>query len=265
MFIVGIGIYICIPRMKILRNFAGHVYAVYALVVFVATMLVVFLPIWLISLLPEPRRARALHKVFRVWMGVYLPLIFCPVYRKGKEHFKRGSNYVVVINHNSLMDIPVSSPWIPGPNKTLAKAEMAKIPLFGVIYKAGSILVDRKREGSRRESFARMQETLDEGTHLCLYPEGTRNKTKEPMQPFFDGAFITAIKAQVPIIPGVIFNTGTVLPHNRKGWARPMPIHIHFLEAIPTVGLTTLDAASLKERVHELMKTYYITNKNKPT
>jgi hypothetical protein len=56
-----------------------------------------------------------------------------------------------------------------------------------------------------------------------------------------------------------------VLPHNRKGWARPMPIHIHFLEAIPTVGLTTLDAASLKERVHELMKTYYITNKNKPT
>ena len=251
--------------MKILRNFAGHVYAIYALLVFVATMLVVFLPIWLISLLPEPIRARSLHKVFRVWMGVYLPLIFCPVYRKGKEHFKRGTNYVVVINHNSLMDIPVSSPWIPGPNKTLAKAEMAKIPLFGVIYKAGSILVDRKREGSRRESFARMQEALDEGIHLCLYPEGTRNKTEEPMQPFFDGAFITAIKAQRPIIPGLIFNTGTILPHNRKGWARPLPIHIHFLEAIPTVGLTTLDAPSLKERVYNQMKTYYITNLNKPT
>ncbi len=261
---MGIGIYICIPCMKILKNIAGHVYAVYALLVFVATMLVVFVPIWLISLLPEPKRARALHKVFRLWMGVYMPLIFCPVYRKGKHHFAANENYVVVINHNSLMDIPVSSPWIPGPNKTLAKAEMAKIPLFGVIYQAGSILVDRKREGSRRESFARMQEALDQGTHLCLYPEGTRNKTKEPMQPFFDGAFITAIKAQRPIIPGLIFNSGCVLPQNKKGWAWPMPIHIHFLEPIPTVGLTTMDVVNLKERVHNLMKIYYITHLNNP-
>lgn len=264
-FIVGIAIYICIPRMKILKNIAGYVYAVYAMLVFVATMLVVFIPIWFISLLSEPSRARALHKVFRVWMGVYLPLIFCPVFRKGKHHFKKGSNYVVVINHNSLMDIPVSSPWIPGPNKTLAKSEMAKIPLFGVIYKAGSILVDRKREGSRRESFAKMQEALEQGTHLCLYPEGTRNKTKEPIQPFFDGAFITAIKSQKPIIPGLIFNTGTILPHNRKGWARPKLIRIHFLEPIPTVGLTTQDVTTLKEQVYNLMKTYYITNLNKPT
>jgi len=251
--------------MKILKNIAGHIYAIYAMLVFVATMLVVLIPIWLTSLLPEPKRAKILHKIFGLWMGFYMPLIFCPVFRKGKHHFTPGTNYVVVINHNSLMDIPVSSPWIPGPNKTLAKAEMAKVPLFGIIYKAGSILVDRKREGSRRESFARMQETLAQGIHLCLYPEGTRNKTKEPIQPFFDGAFITAIKAQCPIIPGLIFNTGTVLPHNRKGWARPMPIHIHFLEPIPTAGLSTLDVTSLKEQVHSLMKTYYITNLNRPT
>ena len=223
-------------------------------------MLVVWLPIFIISFFPEPYRARFLHPVFRVWMGVYLPLIFCPVFRKGKQNFKKGENYVVVINHNSLMDIPVSSPWIPGPNKTLAKTEMARVPLFGIIYKTGSILVDRKNESSRRKSFSRMQETLEMGIHLCLYPEGTRNKTKQPMQPFFDGAFTTAIKAQRPLMPGIIFNSAKVLPHDKKFWARPMPLRIHFLEPIPTKGLTLDDVSALKQRVHTIMESYYTTH-----
>ncbi len=244
--------------MKVIQNILGKIFAVYAALVFVATMLVVFIPILIISFLPEPARARALHPVFRVWMGVYMPLVFCPVFRKGKHHFKKGENYVVVINHNSLLDIPISSPWIPGPNKTLAKAEMARIPLFGVIYKAGSILVDRKNESSRRGSFGKMHDTLMSGINLCLYPEGTRNKSSQPMQPFFDGAFTTAVKAQKPVIPGVIFNTGKVLPAKKTFWMRPMPVHIHFLAPIPTAGLTTNDVPALKAQVHSIMESYYI-------
>lgn len=251
--------------MKKVRNIAGHVFAVYALLVFVATMVVVWLPIWLISLCKEPLRARLLHVVFKGWMSVYMPLIFCPVSRKGKQHFRKGERYVVVINHNSLMDIPISTPWIPGPNKTLAKVEMAKTPLFGVIYKAGSILLDRKKESSRRESFARMQETLDMGIHLCLYPEGTRNKTSAPLQPFYDGAFITAIRTQTPVLPGLIFNTGKVLPANKKFWALPTRVHIHFLEAVPTTGLGIEDVGMLKEKVRNLMETYYIANQKYPS
>lgn len=208
-------------------------------------------------------RARCLHPVFRLWMGVYMPLIFSPVIRKGKKNFKKGENYIVVLNHNSFMDIPVSSPWIPGPNKTLAKMEMSRIPLFGLIYKTGSILVNRKSDGSRRDSFAKMQETLDMGIHLCLYPEGTRNKTEQPMQSFFDGAFVTAVKSQKPLIPGLIFNTGRVLPAKKAFWARPLPIHIHFLEPIPTAGMTLNDVPALKDRVRTLMETYYTSRNNK--
>lgn len=170
---------------------------------------------------------------------------------------------MVVLNHNSFLDIPVSSPWIPGPNKTLAKSEMAKVPLFGVIYKTGSILVDRKNEGSRRSSFSKMQRALELGIHLCLYPEGTRNKSKQPMQQFFDGAFTTAVKAQRPVMPGVLFNTGRILPADKKFWLRPLPVHIHFLEPIPTAGLTLSDVPKLKEKAYNLMESYYTNNKNK--
>ncbi|MCB0697388.1 MAG: 1-acyl-sn-glycerol-3-phosphate acyltransferase [Chitinophagaceae bacterium] len=247
--------------MKFLAKIAGHIYFVLGLLLFVITMLIVFIPIWLISLLPEPQRAKALHPVFRLWMGVFMPLVGCPVSRKGKEHFKKGENYVVVTNHNSLVDIPVSSPWIPGPNKTLAKIEMSRIPIFGVIYKTGSILVDRKQENSRKKSFTDMQRMLDMGLHLCLYPEGTRNKTKEPIQRFYDGAFIAAIKAQKAIIPGVIFNTGRILPHDKTAWARPLRIRFHFLEPIPTAGLTMDDLPALKEKVHTIMTDHYLAHK----
>lgn len=249
--------------MNPLKRVLGHIYFIYAIILFAATMLVVVIPIWLTTLFTEPRRSQYLHPIFKLWMSVYLPLVFCPVRRRGKKNFKKGENYVVVCNHNSLADIPVSSPWIPGPNKTLAKSEMAKVPLFGVIYKAGSILVDRKKTNSRRESFTKMQETLQKGLHLCLYPEGTRNKTDQPLQPFYDGAFITAIKAQKPIIPALIFNTGRILPHNINGWAWPMAIPIHFLEPIPTAGLTLDDTIALKERVRTLMETYYVANRKK--
>jgi len=248
--------------MKQVKNILGHIYFFVGMLFFVITMLIVFIPIWIISLLPEPACSKALHVVFLGWMGIFMPLVGCPIIRKGKRNFKKGENYVVIVNHNSLVDIPVSSPWIPGPNKTLAKVEMARIPIFGVIYKAGAVLVDRKKENSRRESFMRMQKMLDMGIHLCLYPEGTRNKTGEPMQPFFDGAFKTAIKAQKPIMPGVIFNTGKILPHNKKFWARPSPIYFHFLEPVSTKGLTLDDTAELKERVYNLMKNYYVAQLN---
>jgi len=247
--------------MKFIGNILGRVFIVYALTVFLATMLVVYIPALIISFLPDPSKAKAIHKLFWIWMNVYMPLVFCPVKRTGKHYFKKGQQYIVVINHNSLADIPVSSPWIPGANKTLAKIEMSKIPLFGTIYKTGSILVDRKKGESRRESFHKMQETLDMGIHLCLYPEGTRNKTTEPLQPFYDGAFITAVKTQKPIIPGLIFNTGKILPHNRKIWARPLPVRIDFLEPIATEGLTLDDVPALKERVFGIMKDWYVTHK----
>jgi 1-acyl-sn-glycerol-3-phosphate acyltransferase len=222
-------------------------------------MILVFIPVWITSLFKEPRRSKALHPIFRVWMGVYLPLIGCPVRRKGLENFAAGENYVVVCNHNSLMDVPVTSPYIPGPNKTLAKAEMARIPLFGVIYKAGSILVNRKSDSSRRESVAKMQAALELGLHLCLYPEGTRNKSAQPIQPFYDGAFNTAVKAQRPIIPGVLSNNARILPQRPAMWAWPRPISFHFLEPVSTVGLTLEDVPGLKESIRSRMEQHYIS------
>jgi 1-acyl-sn-glycerol-3-phosphate acyltransferase len=161
---------------------------------------------------PDPQKTKWFCRYSGVWMGVFLPLAGCPLRIRGKEKFAKGQTYIVVCNHNALIDVPVSSPGIPGGNKTIAKIEFARIPIFGLMYQAGSILVDRKNENSRRESFTKMKEALDMGLHMCIYPEGTRNKTNEPLKPFHDGAFRLSLSTGKAIIPAIIFNSRKIMP-----------------------------------------------------
>ena len=136
------------------------------------------------------------------------------------------------------MDVPLTTPFIPGANKTIAKIEMAKIPLFGMIYRRGAVLVDRKSEESRKNSFVQMRDVLNMGLHMCIYPEGTRNKTSDPLQRFHNGAFKLAIDADKPILPVVIFNTAKVLPVGKGFYFWPVRIKMHFLPPVPPDSLT---------------------------
>ena len=143
-------------------------------------------------------------RVSKLWMNIWLHLVGCPVTVTGKENFKKGENYVVIFNHNAFLDVPLSAPFVPGPNKTIAKDSFAKVPVFGWFYKKGSVLVNRKNEKSRVKSYEAMRSVLLSGMHMCIYPEGTRNRTAQPMKPFYDGAFKLAIDAHKKIIPCVI-------------------------------------------------------------
>jgi 1-acyl-sn-glycerol-3-phosphate acyltransferase len=157
------------------------------------------------------------------------------------------------------LDIPLSCPYVPGANKTIAKKSFMKIPLFGWYYKKGSVLVDRKSESSRRQSFEAMRQVLKHGMHMCIYPEGTRNRTNEPLKKFYDGAFKLSVDTKSPIIPALIFNTKKALPVNKSFFFLPQKLKMLFLEPVPPDGLTS-DA--LKEKVFNIMKENYLRYSN---
>ncbi|HEX2535245.1 MAG TPA: lysophospholipid acyltransferase family protein [Chitinophagaceae bacterium] len=236
--------------MNILKNILARIMAVWALLTFVASLLLVALPTWIIGFWPEPKRSRMMHVIFVSWMDFFFLSIGLRRIIKGKNHFQKGQPYIVVCNHSSFMDVPLSSPGIPGPNKTIAKIEMARIPLFGLLYKRGSVLVDRKSEESRRHSYSKMKEVLNMGLHMCIYPEGTRNKTAAPLQRFHDGAFRLSVETGKPIIPALIFHTRKVMPINKTFYLWPHPIEMHFLAPVDPAGLSV---AELRDKVHGIM------------
>lgn len=159
------------------------------------------------------------------------------------------------------MDVPITSPGIPGANKTIAKNEMMKIPLFNIIYRRGSVLVDRNSDQSRRESYLRMKEVLELGMHMCIYPEGTRNKTNKPLKEFHEGAFRLAKDTHKPIMPAVLFGTARMLPTRGGMTFRPGKLEMHFLDPIQ---VTDDDSAKdLKDKAFRVMWDHYEANKDR--
>jgi 1-acyl-sn-glycerol-3-phosphate acyltransferase len=236
---------------SIFANIFGRIWAVWGLISFVVTFLIIFIPSMLSYLFKDEKKGQAYFiAVSKFWMDVWLLLIGCPVKVKGKEHFAKGNNYIVVYNHNALLDVPLSAPYIPGPNKTIAKASFTKVPIFGWFYKRGSVLVDRKDDRSRVKSFEEMKKTLRAGMHMCIYPEGTRNRTDQPLKPFYDGAFKLAVESKKQVIPCVIIGTNKAMPIHKSFFLLPTPLKMIFL---PPVSPEAVTAKAMKEIVYNEM------------
>ena len=236
-------------------NIFGRIWALWGLVSFLITFIIIFLPSMLSHTMEETKGQKYFVALSKLWMNVWLFLIGCPVKVSGKENFKPGMVYIIVFNHNALLDVPLSAPYVPGANKTIAKASFAKIPLFGMFYKRGSVLVDRTNERSRRKSFNAMKKVLAAGMHVCIYPEGTRNRSTEPIKPFYNGAFKLAMETQKAIMPCVIIGTKKAMPINKKFFLLPVKLKMHFLPAEASTDVTLQD---LKEKTFNVMVKDYV-------
>jgi 1-acyl-sn-glycerol-3-phosphate acyltransferase len=244
--------------MKLIKSIVARILAFWALLVFASTM---FLFIWfylICYVLPEPQKTRWHRQISRLWMSLFLFLCGCRFTITGKEQFDQTTNAIIVCNHNSLIDIPVSFPFLPRANKTIAKKSFSKIPIFGLIYTFGTVLVDRKDEKSRKKSIEEMKEVLNTGLDMLIYPEGTRNRTNEPLKSFHNGAFKLAIDTNKPIIPVVLLNTKKILPAKPAMYFTPGKIQMDILPAIYPDGHSI---ESLKNKVYETMATHYLSNK----
>ena len=113
--------------------------------------------------------------------------------------------------------------------------------------------VDRSSKEARNASKVRMLNELKQGISILIFPEGTRNRTKNPLIPFYDGAFELAIEAQVPILPVVLTNIRKI---NRVDTllVQPGTLEITHLPPIDTKGLSIHQLEELKQRTFDVMK-----------
>ncbi len=242
--------------MRIIKNILGGIWAFWGLVTFIVTFLIIVGPSMLSYLYKDYKKGQDFFiAVSRVWIRFWLFIIGCPLKVVGKENFKNGENYIVVYNHNAFLDVPLSAPFIPGGNKTIAKDSFAKVPIFKWFYKRGGIMVNRKDEKSRVKSYDAMKSILQQGIHMCLYPEGTRNRTGKPLKEFYDGAFKLAIDTKKQIIPCVLLGTNKAMPINKSFYLKPTKLKMIFL---PTVSSENIDTKSLNKKVFDMMYEVFV-------
>jgi 1-acyl-sn-glycerol-3-phosphate acyltransferase len=229
------------------KYFQGF-YTAYVILLFVATLFVVLPFYLLLSLLPQPGKAywRLTHLWARAWslLAGMRPRIY------GSWPAKESS-YVIVANHVSYIDPVALFAVVPFVFRPLAKSEIARAPLFGLIYARIAILVDRSSVRKKAESMRQLQAVLQSGTSIFVYPEGTFNETEAPTLPFYDGAFRLAIEHQVPVLPIVFPDTKNRWHYSAWWKLSPGKNRVYVLDPVSVKGMQLNDVAALRDKVRQ--------------
>jgi 1-acyl-sn-glycerol-3-phosphate acyltransferase len=167
------------------------------------------------------------------------------------ELIRTGEPRIFVCNHVSWFDVLAVAATLPR-GKFVAKAELAKIPVFGFGMRALQMIeIERTNRKSAFASYELAARRIRAGTPVVVFPEGTRGFSYA-LRPFKKGPFVLAITAGVPIVPVAVYGTMEVM---RKGRLRVLPgvVDLHFLEEVPMEGYSYEDRDKLAAIVRDRM------------
>lgn len=240
--------------MLLLRPFR-LLYGLLAATLFAVSLLIV-VPVYFLvfTFFSEKRAPHIAHKyISRSWAKIFYIIFLIRVKVKGRELIDKNKTYVFVANHLSQLDIPAYAIACRNTIRFLAKIELTKIPLMGWVIHKLYLSVDRSNKEARHRSMLNMRKSIEDGISVFICPEGTRNRTSEPLLPFKDGAFRLAIEAQVPLAVLTVIDSQKLLSPLRPVELAPGIIHAIWDAPIDTRGMTEADVPLLKEKARALM------------
>jgi 1-acyl-sn-glycerol-3-phosphate acyltransferase len=221
------------------------------------TMIVLTPPLAAVSIVSRAfgvpdRPGRPYRWVTHVWSRAVLWAAGVKIRLHDAERMGDGlTPLIFASNHVSWFDVFALAAVLPRA-AFISKAELMRIPIFGRGSQAlGTVPIERANRKSAFASYERAATSVRAGLSLAVFPEGTRGTTYA-LRPFKKGPFVLAIAAAAPVVPVIIHGTMSVMP--KGSWRiRPGTVDLHFLEAIPTEGLTYEDRDALMRRVHDRM------------
>lgn len=223
----------------------------FALALFTVIYFIPFAVLFFLTVLFDRERA-LLHRASRWWaLGIFR---LCPMWRirvEGREKIDRTRPWVVVTNHQSMLDIPLMY-VLPFNFKWVSKKEVQRMPIFGwVLRMHGDIPVERGSRQSAKRMMERSTERLERGTSIIVFPEGTRTRTGE-IGRFKDGAFYVAKHAGTGILPVVLDGNWSLI----NGWRLRMPhtFRVRVLDPVEAGEVAAQEVRTLASRTEASMK-----------
>ena len=130
---------------------------------------------------------------------------------KGEKNVPKDTAVLYVGNHRSYFDIILTYVRVPRPTGYVAKLEMKRIPLLNVwMHHLHCLFLDRSNIKEGLKTILKGVEKAKSGISICIFPEGTRNRSDQDFLPFHEGSFKIAEKADVPVIPITMVGTNRI-------------------------------------------------------
>lgn len=235
-------------------------------VLFVVIFLIISIPVqfilWIVSLFNKRISDRcslsfvqgALRIVY-VLSGVKLTVV-------GKENIPADRPVLYIGNHRSIYDVVVSYPQFPTLTGIISKKSMANIPIFSIWMKRlYCLFLDREDPRQGLQTILTGIEQIKSGISMCVFPEGTRNRTLEPLIPFHAGSFKLAEKTGCPIIPMAITNSADVF-ENHMPCLKKTHVILQFGTPIETTDLDRDAKKHLPDQTAAKIREMLLDNQN---
>lgn len=217
---------------------------------FTIVMFVIFTVVWALTVLFDRNRV-VCHHLSRFWSKTIYWL--CPWWKvqvTGMENVIYGRSYVVVSNHQAMLDIPLLYA-LPFNFKWVSKKEVYKIPIFGwVLWMHGDVAIERGGSASTKAMLKKCEDYLKDGVSIIMFPEGTRTKTG-CVNGFKEGAMILAQQSGADILPVVI--DGTFDAFGKGGITTPHTFQVRILAPISANEISQTPVKELRDTLNTLM------------
>jgi len=202
--------------VKILSKIRG----IYTIIEFVVTVLMVIVLMYIFR--------QSTHIIRKNWAWMQTYLMNFSIKKTGNP---LESATLLVMNHQSLIDIVALEKIYPKNLCWVAKKEIQDIPLFGHIINAPRMIaIDRKDKRSIIKMLKLGKERIEEGRVIAMFPEGTRGSGKTLLK-FQSGAKILAEKLELIVQPALILGARRVFDSQNLE-AHSGEVHVIYLEPI---------------------------------
>jgi 1-acyl-sn-glycerol-3-phosphate acyltransferase len=199
------------------------------------------------------------QRVVTHWLLVYQAYILSkliPIWKieiEGREKAVRDTTYVIISNHQSILDILLIN-CLRLRFKWISKIENMSLPVLGwYLRMAGYITVNRGNEDSKTEMLEKSYLNLKRGISIMIFPEGTRSVDRE-IGFFKRGAFQLAIQAGVSILPVIIDGTADILPKHGLKFGSGYHVLIRVLDPVHPSTFGTDNPDLLASELNLMMK-----------
>ena len=234
----------------------------YLFLIALCTFFMVLSAVALVVCRPFDPARRVVHELSRILVRIFF--FIPPFWRQrvvGGEFVDKRKSYVIVLNHNTVVDIPTLY-YLPLNFRWVSKREVFRVPFFGqFLVLHGDICIDRGRAAEAKEQMVRKGRLwLGRGASVAVFPEGTRSKDGE-IHRFKTGAFALAKEAGVGILPVVLDGTASLIRRNLLfDWRNRITIRVLPPLSAETVAATELHA--LTQQVQDDMTAALAAIKN---
>src|SRR2546427_2949783 len=149
-------------------------------------------------------RGRIQHGCARMWSRMILWTARVRVRVTGLEHIQPNVPYVLCVNHQSHMDIPIILAALPFQFRFAAKKQLFRYPFLGWhLRRSGHVPIDRENPHAAVKSLREAADTIKRGTPIVIFPEGGTSRDGS-IKPFKGGGFMLSMKANAAAGPGAI-------------------------------------------------------------